>query len=108
PWPHSFPTRRSSDLGGLPEHRVVNMMPSYQEHLAELLTETQLADWQLWATWSILRARAGVLPEEVGKKNFEFYGTKLTGATQQRDRWKRALGLAEGLVGQEIGKIFVD
>lgn len=94
--------------GGLPEHRVVNMMPSYQEHLAELLTETQLADWQLWATWSILRARAGVLPEEVGKKNFEFYGTKLTGATQQRDRWKRALGLAEGLVGQEIGKIFVD
>ncbi|APT81573.1 M13 family metallopeptidase [Corynebacterium ammoniagenes] len=94
--------------GGLPEHRVVNMMPSYQEHLAQLLTETQLADWQLWATWAILRARAGVLPEEVGKKNFEFYGTKLTGATQQRDRWKRALGLAEGMVGQEIGKIFVD
>jgi len=94
--------------GGLPEHRVVNMMPSYQEHLAQLLTETQLADWQLWATWAILRARAGVLPEEVGKKNFEFYGSKLTGATQQRDRWKRALGLAEGMVGQEIGKIFVD
>jgi Predicted metalloendopeptidase len=55
-----------------------------------------------------LRARAGVLPEEVGRKNFEFYGTKLTGATQQRDRWKRALGLAESLVGHEIGKIFVD
>ncbi|MGO1733588.1 MAG: M13 family metallopeptidase [Corynebacterium casei] len=93
---------------GIPAHRVVNMMPSYQEHLAQLLTETQLADWQLWATWSILRARAGVLPEVVGKKNFEFYGTKLTGATQQRDRWKRALGLAEGMVGQEIGKIFVE
>lgn len=93
---------------GIPAHRVVNMMPSYQEHLAQLLTETQLADWQLWATWSILRARAGVLPEVVGKKNFEFYGTKLTGATQQRDRWKRALGLAEGMVGQEVGKIFVE
>src|SRR5699024_9340935 len=36
----------------LSEHRVVNMMPSYQEHLAQLLTETQLADWQLWATWA--------------------------------------------------------
>lgn len=93
---------------GISAHRVVNMMPSYQEHLAQLLTETKLADWQLWATWSILRARAGVLPEVVGKKNFEFYGTKLTGATQQRDRWKRALGLAEGMVGQEVGKIFVE
>lgn len=94
--------------GGLPEHRVVNMMPSYLEHLAGLLTGERIADWQLWATWHILRSRAGVLPEEVGAKNFEFYGTKLSGATQQRDRWKRGVGLAESLVGQEVGKIFVD
>lgn len=94
--------------GGLPEHRVVNMMPSYLEHLAGLLTGERIADWQLWATWHILRSRAGVLPEEVGAKNFEFYGTKLSGATQQRDRWKRGVGLAESMVGQEVGKIFVD
>ncbi|QNE88703.1 peptidase M13 [Corynebacterium incognita] len=94
--------------GGLPEHRVVNMMPSYLEHLAGLLTGERIADWQLWATWHILRSRAGVLPEEVGAKNFEFYGTTLSGATQQRDRWKRGVGLAESMVGQEVGKIFVD
>ena len=67
-----------------------------------------MADWQLWATWHILRSRAAMLPEEVGAKNFEFYGTKLSGATQQRDRWKRAVGLAESLVGEEIGQVFVD
>lgn len=94
--------------GRLPEHRVVNMMPSYLEHLVELFTPEHMADWQLWATWRILRSRAAYLPEEVGKKNFEFYGTRLSGATVQRDRWKRALGLAEGFVGQEIGKVFVD
>ena len=49
-----------------------------------------------------------MLPEEVGAKNFEFYGTKLSGATEQRDRWKRAVGLAESLVGEEIGQVFVD
>src|SRR5699024_2793097 len=58
--------------GGLPAQRVVNMMPSSQEHLAQLLTEAQLAGWQLWAIWVILRARAGVLPEVVGRKKFEF------------------------------------
>ena len=94
--------------GNLPEHRVVNMMPSYLEHFEDLFTSERMADWQLWATWHILRSRAAMLPEEVGAKNFEFYGTKLSGATQQRDRWKRAVGLAESLVGEEIGQVFVD
>ena len=101
-------TRALLSGGNLPEHRVVNMMPSYLEHFERLFTTARMADWQLWATWHILRSRAAMLPEEVGAKNFEFYGTKLSGATQQRDRWKRAVGLAESLVGEEIGQVFVD
>lgn len=101
-------TRALLSGGNLPEHRVVNMMPSYLEHFESLFTSERMADWQLWATWHILRSRAAMLPEEVGAKNFEFYGTKLSGATQQRDRWKRAVGLAESLVGEEIGQVFVE
>lgn len=95
---------RGAQLG---EGRLVNMMPSAVEHIAGLLTQDRLADWQLWATWHILRSRAGLLPEEVGARNFEFYGTRLSGATEQKDRWKRGVALAEQLVGHEIGKIFV-
>ena len=94
--------------GKLPEHRLVNMMPSYVEHLTELLTNDRLADWQLWATWHILLSRAGVLPEKVSEANFNFYGRRLTGSTEQRDRWKRGVGIVESMVGQEIGKLFVD
>ena len=94
--------------GKLPEHRLVNMMPSYVEHLTELLTNDRLADWQLWATWHILLSRAGVLPEKVSEANFDFYGRRLTGSTEQRDRWKRGVGIVESMVGQEIGKLFVD
>ncbi|MCT1428908.1 M13 family metallopeptidase [Corynebacterium sp. p3-SID1241] len=101
-------TRALLSGGNLPEHRVVNMMPSYLEHFESLFTSERMADWQLWATWHILRSRAAMLPEEVGAKNFEFYGTQLSGATEQRDRWKRAVGLAESLVGEEIGQVFVE
>lgn len=92
---------------GLPEGPVIVMMPSYVDHLAGLLVEENLEEWKLWATWHVLRARANLLPPAVGEKNFEFYGTVLSGATQQRDRWKRAVGAAESLVGQEIGKAYV-
>ena len=93
---------------GLERGRVINMMPSYTEDLSKMLRAETLPDWQLWATWHILISRAGVLPEEVGAANFEFYGTALSGATQQRDRWKRGIALAEGLVGEDMGKEFVD
>ena len=94
--------------GGLPEHRIVVMMPSYLEHLAGLFTDERLDDWKLWARWALLRASAGVLSEEISAANFDFYGRVLSGAEEQRARWKRGAGLAEQMVGQEIGKKFVD
>ena len=93
---------------GIPDGRVIDMMPSYTADLDAMLRRETLADWQLWAAWNILRSRAGVLPEEIGKANFEFYGKKLSGATEQRDRWKRGVGLAESLVGEDIGLSYVE
>ena len=92
---------------GLPDGRVIDMMPSYTADLDAMLRRETLADWQLWAAWNILRSRAGVLSEEIGKANFEFYGKKLSGATQQRDRWKRGVALAESLIGEDIGREYV-
>ncbi|APT91670.1 peptidase M13 [Corynebacterium phocae] len=104
-----LPAKVQEMLRGMrvPEARVIVSQPSFLDHLDGLLTDDRLADWQLWATWHILQAHAAHLTEEISKANFEFYGTALTGATEQRDRWKRALGFA-GFVGQEIGQRYVD
>ncbi len=93
---------------GLDGGKVIDMMPSFTENLDTMLRRETLADWQLWAAWNILRSRAGILAEEIGRANFEFYGKKLSGATEQRDRWKRGVGLAESLVGEDIGKTYVE
>ncbi|WP_165164794.1 M13 family metallopeptidase [Corynebacterium qintianiae] len=95
---------RGAGLGG---GRVIDMMPSYTQALDGMLRPETLADWQLWGAWNILRSRAGLLTEEIGRANFDFFGTKLSGATEQRDRWKRGVSLAESLVGEEIGKRYV-
>ncbi|WP_342318822.1 M13 family metallopeptidase [Corynebacterium mayonis] len=93
---------------GLKDGLVIDMMPSFTQALAGMLRAETLADWQLWGVWNTLRSRAGLLPEQVGAANFEFYGTVLSGATQQRDRWKRGVSLAESLVGMEIGQVYVE
>ena len=92
---------------GYPKQRLVVMMPSYVAHVAKLLTPERLEDWKLWAKWQIINKRAPVLTEEIARTSFDFYGTALTGATKQRDRWKRALAVVEGYVGDDIGQLFV-
>ncbi|MCS4490389.1 peptidase M13 [Corynebacterium sp. ES2794-CONJ1] len=92
---------------GFPEGRYIVMMPDYFDHLGTLLDESHLEAWKLWATWHIIKDRAGLLTAEISKANFDFYGTTLSGSLEQRDRWKRALGVAESFVGQDIGKLFV-
>ncbi|AKK02084.1 M13 family metallopeptidase [Corynebacterium epidermidicanis] len=89
---------------GIPEGRVVNMMPSFLTALDELLENE---DWEAWLTWHILNSRAAYLTSEISAANWEFYGRRLTGATQQRDRWKRGVTLAESLVGEAIGQEYV-
>lgn len=98
--------RRLLAGAGLDHGAAIAMMPSYIEHLAGLLRQDRLSDWQLWGTWHILHARANLLPPAVGAKDFEFYGTRLAGTPQQRDRWKRAVSLCESLIGHEVGVLF--
>lgn len=86
---------------------IVVMMPSYLEHFAALWQDTELEQLRLWALWLVLRARSPYLPEEFSEQNFEFYGRTLQGATQQRDRWKRAVGFVEGAVGHDVGRLYV-
>ena len=57
-------TRALLSGGNLPEHRVVNMMPSYLEHFESLFTSARMADWQLWATWHILRPARPCCPRK--------------------------------------------
>lgn len=91
----------------LPERRLIVREPSYVAHLAGLLTPEHLEEWKLWAAWHILSSRAGVLSPEISEANFDFFGRRLSGATEQRERWKRAVGLAESLVGHQIGRAYV-
>lgn len=89
--------------------KIIVSQPSYLDHVAEMATDSaiDLDQWKLWAYWRVLTSRAGVLPESIGKRNWEFYGKTLSGATEQRDRWKRGVGLVEGSIGEEVGKKFV-
>ena len=73
-----------------------------------LLSETPVATLQAWMIKEFLSSHAAVLPSRFDNASFDFYGKTLRGTPEQRPRWKRAIGESEGLLGELIGKSYVE
>jgi putative endopeptidase len=84
------------------------MMPSFFEGLAFLYSEENLENLKTWLSWNVISSKAAYLSQEFVDERFAFYGTKLTGAPVNRARWKRAVSLVEGSLGEAVGKIYVE
>src|SRR5262249_521950 len=54
-----------------------------------------------------LVSASAVLPAAFDGERFDFYGRKLNGQPQQRDRWKRAVGAVNDGLGEAIGQLYV-
>jgi predicted metalloendopeptidase len=75
--------------------------------LAKLFRETPVETWQAYLQFRYLSGWSDVLPKAFDDANFEFYGKFLNGQPQQRDRWKRAVAVVNGTVGEAVGQLYV-
>ena len=87
---------------------TVVMMPSFFEGLAGIFNFENLETIKLWMSWKVISSAASLLSDDFVNERFAFYGTKLTGAPVNRARWKRAVSLVEGSLGEVIGQIYVE
>jgi putative endopeptidase len=96
---------------GAPPHafdEVVLRQPSFTEGIAALFVDSRLQAWKDWLSWRVIRGFAPYLSKAFTEELFDFYGRTLTGAQEQRDRWKRGVSLVEGTMGEAVGKIYVE
>ena len=84
------------------------MMPSFFEGLSSVYSEQNLDALKTWLSWNVVSSKAAYLSQDFVDERFSFYGTKLTGAPVNRARWKRAVSLVEGSLGEAVGKIYVE
>jgi putative endopeptidase len=87
---------------------VVLRQPSFTKGLAELLEESRLDAWRDWLSARVIRGYAPYLAKRFTEELFDFYGRTLTGAPEQRERWKRAVAFVEATMGEAVGKIYVE
>jgi putative endopeptidase len=86
---------------------VVVREPSFLTGLAAELRGRSIESWKDWLRWQVIRSSASYLTSAFSATSFSFYGTALTGAPKQRERWKRGVSLVEGAMGEAVGRIYV-
>jgi putative endopeptidase len=93
-------------LGATPAQVVVRQ-PDYLTAFAALWAGEPLEDWKAWLRWRVISSRASLLTDDLVAENFDFYGRTLSGTEAIRDRWKRGVALVENLMGDAVGKLYV-
>ena len=87
---------------------VVVRQPDFLTAFAALWAAEDLEDWKNWARWRVIHARASLLTDELIAEDFAFYGRRLSGTEDIRDRWKRGVSVVESLMGDALGRLYVD
>ncbi len=87
---------------------VVVRQPDFLTAFAALWASEDIEAWKLWARWELINSRTDVLTDELIAANFDFYGRLLSGTEEIRDRWKRGVSLVEGLMGEALGRLYVE
>ena len=107
-----YPTlsiRKFLDSAGVPAvDYVVVRQPEFMKAADRLVRDSNPEDLRAYLCWCVLHTSAPYLHAAVVKENFDFFGRKLTGQKKPEPRWKRSVRMIDGLLGEALGKLFVD
>jgi putative endopeptidase len=85
---------------------VIVGQPEFYLELNKELVATPLEDWRDYFRFHLILESAPYLDSQTYKNMFEFRKA-LSGATEPRVRWKRALDAEEQAIGEALGQLFV-
>ncbi len=104
----AFPWSTYFSTFGLKTSGMVNVeQPDFLKAESALLNSRPIADWKTYLRWHVLHEAAPMLSKNFVEANFDFYGKTLTGAKEMRPRWKFALNVVNGSIGEALGMLYV-
>lgn len=96
------------ELGADIKEYVIINHPRFMAELNSMLIDEKMDDIKLYLKWRVLDDAAPALGSELEKQNFAFYGTTLTGATEQQPRWRRMSNSTGSVLGEAVGQLYVE
>lgn len=81
--------------------------PKFITGMAKMINSVPVTEWKVYFRWDLINSAASALSSDFDKEHFAFYGTVLTGAKEQRPRWKRMIDQTSSSLGEAVGQLYV-
>ena len=85
---------------------VIVGQPEFFKALNDVLVKTPISDWKQYVKFNLISDMSGVLPDAYGIEAFNF-NKLFSGAKERKPRWKRAIQMEEGAMGEMLGQLYV-
>ena len=86
--------------------KFIVWQPSAFTAESALVASMPLDTWKDWLAFHLLEGYGGVLPKAIAEERFAFFGRTLSGVPQQRPRWQRGIFVVNGLLGDDVGRLY--
>ena len=82
--------------------------PEFVSAVSKLTHDVPLDAWKSYLRWHLVHAASPYLSQPFVEENFRFYRHVLTGAKEDRPRWKRVLDEVDANLGEALGQLYVE
>jgi len=89
-----------------PEFINVTQPEPITESIA-IIKDTDIETIKTYLKFRIMNLSAKLLDDKTYDIAFDFYNRVMSGQKEQKPRWKRAIGILDGSLGDEVGRLYV-
>ncbi len=94
---------------GIPaQEKVVVCEPSFFKAMSDLVASTDLAVLKDYLLTRLAADACGALSDDFYAASFDFYSRQMAGIQEHKPRWKRAMSVPNGVLGEAVGKMYVE
>jgi len=86
----------------------INMaQPAAIKESIQIMHDTDINLIKDYLKFRIIESADSLLDDKTYDISFDFYNRTMAGQLEQKPKWKRAVGLLDGALGEEIGRLYV-
>ena len=96
----------AAGITAVPEKIVVEQ-PSYFDFLSQYMEKTDLETLKSYLLCQFVSSSCSALSDDFYTASWEFFSHQMGGAQEQQPRWKRAMSVPNGILGEAVGEMYV-
>ena len=107
-WPALRFDKICEAAGIAPQDKIIVEQPSYFQELNGLFGKADVESLKDYLLCQFVSGQCGALSDDFYTASWEFFSHQMAGAQEQQPRWKRAMGVPNSILGEAVGKMYVE